>query len=360
MSAVPNSPVADEAVAVPHDPVALLDRFRVARARRHGVVLGGGVLVALGLATAALLIGAAGLMPADVVAGLFGGADTTETFVMRRLRLPRVLAAAFTGVAFGMAGALFQSTLRNPLASPDILGIAGGASVGAVWALLVLGLGGAAVSGLAGLGALAVATAIWALAWRQGLHGLRFVLVGIGFAYLSTSLVAWMLTEAEVREAAQALLWTVGSVADVRGDRLLLLVVAVTVLTLAGLAGTGRQRVLALGDDQAGGLGVPASRGRAAALSVGTGLVAVATSVAGPIPFVALIAPAIARRLLDDGGPALAASAVVGAAMMLAADLVGQHGLPGRITAPVGIVTGLVGAPYLAWLLSRTERGTTS
>lgn len=359
MTSTTSPPITERAVTMPNDPSELPRRLRVATARRYVLVLAGGGLVVLVLAIGALLIGAAGLTPADVVAGLLGQGDATDMLVIRRLRLPRVLAATATGVAFGMAGALFQSTLRNPLASPDILGIAGGASVGAVWGLLVLGVGGAAVSGLAGLGALGVAAAIWVLAWRQGLHGLRFVLVGIGFAYLSTSLVAWMLTQAEVREAAQALLWTVGSVADVRGGRLVLLIVAVSVLALLGLAESGRQRVLALGDDQAGGLGVAPSHGRAAALLVGVGLVGVATSVAGPIPFVALIAPAIARRLLDDGSPALAASAVVGAAMMLAADLIGQHGLPGRITAPVGIVTGLVGAPYLAWLLSRAERGTT-
>jgi iron complex transport system permease protein len=330
--------------------------LRRGRLRRQVLVLalaGGAMLM---LAVIALMMGAAGLTPGDVVAALTGTADASDTLVVRRLRLPRVLAAVAAGCAFGTAGALFQSTLRNALASPDILGISAGASLGAVWGLLVLGLSGAAVVGLAGLGAAVAAAAIWLLAWRQGLHGIRFVLVGIGFAYLASSTIGWLLTRAEVREAAEALLWTVGSVGDVSGDRLVLLLVAVGVLVPFGLREHGRQRVLALGDDHARGLGVATGRSRTMALLVGVALVAAATSVAGPVPFVALAAPAIARSLLDDGGPALALSGVLGALLMLGADVVGQHALPGQLAAPVGIVTGLVGAPYLIWLLARTSR----
>ncbi|HSK23014.1 MAG TPA: iron chelate uptake ABC transporter family permease subunit [Egicoccus sp.] len=332
-------------------------RLRRARTRRQVVVLGIGAVLLAGLAVVALLLGAAGLSPAEALGAVAGSGDAVDVLVVRRLRLPRVSAAVGAGTALGLAGALFQSTLRNPLASPDILGISAGASLGAVWALLGLGLTGVAVAGMAGLGAATAAVAIWLLAWRQGVHGIRFVLVGIGVAYLATSLVGWLLTRAEVREAAQALLWTVGSVGDVRGDRLVLLLIAVAVFAPLGLREHTRQRILALGDDQARGLGVPADRARAIALLVGVALVAAATSVAGPVPFVALVAPAIARALLDDGGPALAASGVVGAVILLGADVVGQHALPGQLAAPVGVVTGLIGAPYLIWLLARTGRG---
>lgn len=331
-------------------------QLRHARTRRHVVVFGLVGIALLVLTVLALMLGAAGLSPADVVAALLGTGDASDTLVVRRLRLPRVLGAIGAGAAFGTAGALFQSTLRNPLASPDILGISSGASLGAVWALLGLGLSGAVVAVFAAAGALATAVAIWLLAWRQGLHGIRFVLVGIGFAYLASSTVGWLLTRGEVREAAEALLWTVGSVGEVRGDRLVLLLVCVAVLVPLGLREHTRQRVLALGDDHARGLGVPADIARAVALLVGVALVAAATSVAGPVPFVALVAPAIGRGLLDDGGPALAVSAAVGAALMLGADVIGQHALPGQLAAPVGIVTGLVGAPYLMWLLARTGR----
>jgi iron complex transport system permease protein len=333
-----------------------LAELRRARTRRHTLVLAATVLAVLTLAVVALTLGAAGLSAGDVVAALLGSGDAGDQLVVRRLRLPRVLAAIATGAAFGTAGALFQSTLRNPLASPDILGISSGASVGAVWALLVLGLSGAAVAGAAALGAVVTAVAIWLLAWREGLHGIRFVLVGIGFAYLANAVVAWLLTRAEVREAAEALLWTVGSVGDVRGDRLALLLAGVLVLLPLAWRERSRQRILALGDDHARALGTPVDLSRAAALLIGVALVAVATSASGPVPFVALVAPAIARGLLDDGDPALVVSGAVGAGLMLAADTIGQHALPGQLAAPVGVVTGVVGAPYLIWLLARTGR----
>ncbi|GGI08667.1 FecCD family ABC transporter permease [Egicoccus halophilus] len=332
--------------------------LRRRRTRRSATVLGCGVALLLVLAMLALTLGAAGLTPRQVLLALTGAGESSEVFVMRRLRLPRVLAAVAAGAALGTAGALFQSTLRNPLASPDILGISAGASLGAVCALLGLGLTGAAVAGFAGVGALATALAIWLFAWRQGLHGIRFVLVGIGFAYLATSLISWLLTRAEVRDAAGALLWTVGSVGDVRGPRLTLLLASVAVLLPLALRQHARQRILALGDDHARGLGVAADRSRASALLLGTALVAAAASVAGPVPFVALVAPAIARGLLDDGGPALATSGLVGASLMLGGDVIGQHALPFQLAAPVGIVTGIIGAPYLIWLLARTGRGT--
>lgn len=341
-------------------PVATVARLRT-RQRRRAAVVGLVCLVAtLAMALVGLLVGDAGVAPSEVAQALLGDGDPTTDLVVRRLRLPRVTGALVTGAAFGLGGALFQSSLRNPLASPDVLGIAQGASVGAVWAMLGLGLGGAAVTVAAATGALVVAAAIWLLAWRDGLHGIRFVLVGIGAAYLCSGVVAWLLARAEVRVASQALRWTVGDVADVRGEQLLLVTLAVTGLVVVGIAQGHRQRALALGDDHAHGLGVAATRGRSAALLVGVGLVAVATSVAGPVPFVALTAPAIARALLDDGGPALASATAVGAAMTLGADVVGQHLLPWGVTAPVGIVTGLLGAPYLLWLLGRRgDRRTT-
>ena len=323
--------------------------------RRTAIVVVAGLAATVLLVAGALLLGAVDLSPDRVLGALVGLGDDGDRFVVQRLRLPRILAALLVGVAFALAGALFQAVLRNPLASPDILGISAGASLGAVWALLGVGLGGVLVSGFAFAGGLAVAAAIWLAAWRQGLHGIRFVLVGVGLAYVCGSTVVWLLARADVREAQTALLWTIGSVADVRGDDLAVLGVGVAVLAVLAFAGARFLTPLALGDDHARSLGVGVDRARILLLLVAVALVATATSVAGPIAFVALIAPAIARRLVDDGSAAVAASAVVGAVLTLAADVIGQFGLPG-VTAPVGIVTGLIGAPYLLWLLARTER----
>jgi iron complex transport system permease protein len=338
--------------AQPATPVAAL---RARRHRRLALVLVGLTVALVALATLALTLGAASLPPGRAVLALFRLGDEQDVFIVQRLRLPRLEAAVLAGAAFGLAGALFQSTLRNPLASPDILGIASGASLGAVWALLVAGLTGLAVSGAAFLGALTVAFLIWFFAWRQGLHSIRFVLVGVGFAYLCSSLLAWLLASAEVREAQSALLWTVGSVADVRGAELATLAAGVGLLGLAAVVVGRWQGPLALGDDHARGLGVPVDVARVGSLLLGVGLVAVATSFAGPLAFVALVAPAIARRLVDDGGAALTVSALTGATLVLAADVVGQHGVFG-VSAPTGIVTGLVGAPYLLWLLATHGR----
>lgn len=329
--------------------------LRAVRRRRQTLVVAGMTLLVLVAGTGALLIGAAGLTPGQAIAGALGLGDKGDVFIIQKLRLPRIEAAVVVGAAFGLAGALFQSTLRNPLASPDILGISSGASLGAVTGLLALGMSGVALSGLAFAGAGLVAVAIWLLAWRKGLHSIRFVLVGVGFAYLCSSMVAWAMARAEENEAAGVLIWTVGSVSDIRGEQLTLVAVGTLVLAIAVALVARTQGPLSLGDDNARALGVHVDAARVGTLLLAVVLVALATSAAGPIAFVALVAPAIARRLVNDGGAALVASAATGAALTLVADVVGQHALLG-VAAPVGIVTGLVGAPYLLWLLATNEK----
>ena len=331
-------------------------RLRASRRRRRAAVIGVALVGAFAVGALALTLGAAGLTPGRALAAVVGIGEPGDVFVVHRLRLPRVLAAFFAGAGFALAGAIFQSTLRNPLASPDILGVATGASLGAVTALLTFGLRGLPVAGAAFAGALLAAGAIWFLAWRRGLHSTRFVLVGVGVAYLCGSLLAWLMSRAEVREAQTALVWTIGSVADVRGTPLTILMAGVGALGVVAAVLSRTQAPLALGDDHAAALGVRVHAARAGLLLVAVALVAVATAAAGPVAFVALVCPAIARRLLDDGGAALATSAAVGALLVLTADVLAQHALPG-MSVPVGIVTGLVGAPYLLWLLSgRSDR----
>lgn len=314
-------------------------------------------ILILGLVIAGLLLGAAELGVDQVLRGLLGVGTKGENLIVHRLRLPRIEAALVAGTAFGLAGAVFQSVLRNPLASPDILGISTGASLGAVAAVLWFGWSGLAISVSAFAGAIIVGLLIWALAWRQGLHGIRFVLVGIGLSYLSASLISWLLSQASVREAQPVLLWTIGSVADVRGDQLDAL--GWLVLLFAGVVAASSRplRVLPLGDELAIGLGTRPDRSRLVLLLAAVALVATATSLTGPVAFVALLAAPIARRVQNDGRPALLISALVGAALTLAADVLGQHGVPGLV-APVGVVTGLIGAPYLLVLLASQRKAT--
>lgn len=333
-------------------------RVAAARSRTHRratTVVAVGSLFALTAATASLLLGAAGLGVGDVLAALVGQGSPKAEFVIVRLRLPRVLAAIVAGTALGLGGALFQTTLRNPLASPDILGVTGGASLAAVGSMLLLGLEGPAVSLAAFAGALVVAALMWGLAWRDGLTGIRFVLVGIGLASIVSGLLGWLITRAEVREASEALVWMVGGIAGIGWPELGTAGAALAVLLVLTVAFSPRMPLLALSDDSARSLGLDATRARATAIVLGVGLVAVATALAGPIAFVALVAAPIARALVGHGQAALAASAVVGAAIVLVADLVAQHAFTG-FAVPVGIVTGLIGAPYLLWLIARGNR----
>ncbi|WP_248305637.1 iron chelate uptake ABC transporter family permease subunit [Agromyces sp. H66] len=335
--------------------VAAVAAGRARRRRRGASVIAVVSLVGIVAATASLLIGAAGLGVGDVVAALAGRGSPTAEFVILRLRLPRVIAALIAGGALGLGGAMFQTTLRNPLASPDILGVTGGASLAAVGSMLVLGLDGPAVSLAAFAGALVVAALMWALAWRGGLTGIRFVLVGIGLASIVSGLLGWLITRADLREASEAIVWMVGGIASVGWDELATAGGALAVLAVATALFAPRMPLLALSDDSARSLGLEATLARAVAIVLGVGLVAVATALAGPIAFVALVAAPIARALIGHGQAALAASAGVGAAIVLVADLVAQHAFAG-IAVPVGIVTGLIGAPYLLWLIASSNR----
>ena len=246
---------------------AIAARAAAIRSRRHRgllrlllVLLAALVLIGA-LTVAGLMLGAADLSADAMVRGLLGIGSRSENLIVQTLRLPRIEAALLAGAAFGLAGAVFQSVLRNPLASPDILGISSGASLGAVIAVLGLGWSGIAVSLTAFAGAGVVALLIWALAWRQGLHGIRFVLVGVGLAYLCASLISWLLSQADVREAQPVLLWTVGSVADVRGGLLDVLGWLVLGFSLLVAVNSRPLRVLAATNSQPGSGCAPTAPG---------------------------------------------------------------------------------------------------
>jgi iron complex transport system permease protein len=287
---------------------------------------------------------------------LIGQGSQSDNFVVFQLRLPRTAMAVVAGAAFAISGGLFQSLLRNPLASPDVIGITQGASFAAVTAILVFGLSGLGVSLAAFAGAIVVAAAIYLLSWRSGLTGYRFVLVGIGFAFMIQAAVGYLLTRSDVREAQAALVWMVGSLSGVRWVDVVIAGACIGVLLPLAWFVSTRLRVLELGDDTAIGLGLPTNRVRLGILFVAVAFAAVGTAAIGPVAFVAFVSAPIARRALRTGGLALAPSALVGVLLVLAADFVAQHLLPGEAQVPVGIITGIVGAPYLLWLLVRSNR----
>ena len=290
----------------------------------------------------------------DVVPAMFGFGDEGPMFVVQELRLPRALTALFVGAAFGVSGAIFQAVARNTLASPDILGIMAGASLTAVFAIVVLDATFVVVALAAFAGALAIAALVYALAYRNGVSSYRFVLVGIGVGLAAAALTQYLVTEAELYEAAEAMVWITGSLNAAGWETIVPLGLTLAVLLPAALVPARHLRGLQLGDDTAKGLGLRVERSRLSILLVGVALAGVGTAAAGPLAFVALLAGPIARRLAG-GSLSLVPAALAGALIVLAADLAGRR-LFAPAELPAGIFTGVCGAPYFLWLLARANR----
>ncbi|MFF3690960.1 FecCD family ABC transporter permease [Streptomyces sp. NPDC002187] len=314
------------------------------------------LLAAAAAATAVILIGS-GDFPmsfGDVVGTLLGNGTPAQELIVRQLRLPRVLVALLVGASLALSGAIFQSLSRNPLGSPDVIGFGQGSAVGAL-SVIVLTQGGAlAVAGGAVAGGVVTGAAVYVLAFRRGVHGLRLVLVGIGVASMLTAVIHYLVTKANLVDATRATLWMTGSL-DGRDWAQVwpLLGMCAVLMPLVFLHGRPL-RMLEMGDDAAYALGVPVERTRVVLLASGVLFLSGATAAAGPIAFVALSASQLARRLTRSPGPNLVATAVMGAALLLVADWVATHAF-GDSLLPVGVVTGVLGGCYLLRLLV-TER----
>ncbi|GGN66340.1 ABC transporter permease [Actinoplanes lobatus] len=293
------------------------------------------------------------IAPADVVTTLFGAGNPAHEFIINELRLPRLIVAILVGAALAAGGAVFQSLVRNPLGSPDMLGVTNGASTAA---LVVVILGGSDLQlSIAAIAGGMAATLLIQLIAGRALHGFRFILVGVGMAAILTGISGYLLTRGQQMENARALLWLTGSL-DGRSwtQAVPLLVVLGAVLPFLVLACGPGLRILEMGDDAASALGVPVSLLRNGALLAAALLVSFGAAAAGPVAFVALIAPHLAKRLTRAPGPNLLPSIAVGALLLSGADFIAQHALDDRVL-PVGVITGLVGGAYLVWLLT-TER----
>jgi iron complex transport system permease protein len=291
----------------------------------------------------------------DVLAVLLGDDPGGAGRVVQSLRLPRGLTAVGAGAAFGLSGAIFQRITGNPLASPDVIGITWGAAAAAVGAVVLLDAGGTTVSLYALAGGVVTALAVYLLAYRQGVTGYRLVLVGIGLSAVCTAVTSYLLTRSDLYEARQAVVWLTGSLGDRDWDHARPLGVALALLVPVA-AGLARPlRLLELGDDTARGLGARVELSRAALLLTGTALAAVATASTGPVGFAALVSPQIARRLVGGRSLALLPAAACGALLLVTADLVGRR-VVAPTELPVGVVTSLVGAPFLLVLLARANR----
>ncbi|MGH3862141.1 FecCD family ABC transporter permease [Actinokineospora sp.] len=291
----------------------------------------------------------------DVVQALFGVGDRATLFVIEELRLPRALVGLLAGCAFGVSGALFQTLTRNPLASPDMIGLSAGSAT-AVVAGIVLGFGsGLGTQALGLLGGIATAVLIYGLAWKGGTTGYRIVLVGIGVSWMCTSLTSYLLVKADMWQAQQVLRWIIGSLNGADWVHVTPLAWATVTLGIAVLLLSRWLRLLQLGTDVATALGVPVRFAQPALIVTAAALVSFATAATGPIVFVALTAPQIAQRLTGSAWPPLVASGLTGSFLVLGSDLIAQRVIPGTLL-PIGVVTGALGGLFLLWLLTRANR----
>ena len=325
--------------------------------RPRSVVVGAALAVLLvGTCVVSLAVGDFPVPPARVLRSLLGAGERRDDFVVLDLRLPRVVCGVLVGAAFGLSGALVQAAARNPLASPDVLGVTSGATAAAVAAIVLGAPGGLALPGAALAGGTGAALVVLLLAARRGVVGVRLVLVGIGVSAALQAVVSYLLVEADVAQAQAATVWLTGSLNGRGWTQVVTVGAAVAVLLPVALLLARPVAVLQFGDDTARGLGVRVGATRGAVVLLAVALAALATAAAGPIAFVALAAPQIAARLARAPGLPLATSALVGAVLVTVADLLARR-LLAPTDLPVGVVTAVLGAPFLLWLLARASRG---
>ncbi|MET9956565.1 iron ABC transporter permease [Streptomyces sp. NPDC006339] len=299
----------------------------------------------------------------DVVRVLLGGGTEADRLVVLDFRLPRAATGAFVGAALGLAGAIIQGVARNPLASPDILGVTAGAGTGAVTVIVLGGEYGSVSGPLAEIGVpaasvaggLLAAAVVYLLAVRRGLSGYRMLLVGVGVQAILSSVISWLLVKASIVDAGRAILWLTGSLNATTWDNARAVGWALAVLLPLALVLSFPFGALNFDEDTARGLGVRMNASRGGLLLVAVLLTATATAAAGPVAFIALACPQLAVRLLRTGTPPLLASTLLGAAVTVWADVLGRTAF-GRIELPVGILTAALGAPYLLYLLVRSGK----
>ncbi|GHH29679.1 FecCD family ABC transporter permease [Lentzea cavernae] len=288
---------------------------------------------------------------------LIGQGERVDEFVIMDLRMPRALVGLIAGVALGISGALTQSIARNPLASPDVLGITGGASATAVF--VVTASGGTAIANSIGLSTAALAGGlltgflVYFMAWKKGIDGFRLILIGVSVSAVTQALTTWLLVLADLRDVARAQRWLVGSLDSRSWSEVWASVWIMAALVLVVLVAAFQMRPMHFGDDVAAGLGVRYSAVRAILLLCAVLLAGVAVSAAGPVPFVALVAPQITMRLMRTPVPPLIASGLFGALLLIGSDLIARTVLPNDL--PVGIVTAIIGGPFLVYLLVRAN-----
>jgi len=332
------------------------DRTNILVDRRAALVAVVAAAAVAVLMVLALLLGDFPLTTSEVVEVVLGHGEGLVRTVVLEWRLPRAIAAALFGAALAVSGALFQTITRNPLASPDIMGLANGSYTGMILALVFLGASWPMLVTGALTGGLVAAAVIYLLALRDGLQGFRFIMVGIGVSAILASFNTWLLLRVDVDVALFASAWGAGTLNTIIPATLIPTGACILLLFCLLPMVTAPLRQLSLGEDAAASTGAAIRPARLAAIIIAIGLVSAVTAVSGPIAFIALSAPQITRRLAGTAEIPLVATAVMGGLLLLLSDLIAQHVIP--LTLPVGVVTVVLGGIYLVWLLVREARRT--
>ena len=286
----------------------------------------------------------------DVVIRVLRGENIQgANFAIATLRLPRMLSGLLVGIAFGIAGNTFQTMLRNPLASPDIIGVTSGSSVAAVFCILVLGLSGPAVSIISVISGLLVSMLRYLLSKDISFSGSRLILIGIGIQAMLQAAISFLLLKASQYDVPGAMRWLSGSLNGMTMKGIPTLFIVVMVFGIISLLFTKYLQVLELGDEFATTLGIRLNLVRIILILSAVFLIAFATSTTGPIAFVAFLAGPIASKIVGRGSSNVLASGLVGALLVLSSDMIGQYVFSTRF--PVGVITGILGAPYMLFLL---------
>lgn len=331
--------------------------LRVARSRRiraQALVVLVLAFLVVGLWAASLMFGESFYRPSEVWRVIAGERVPGASFTVGTLRLPRATLAVLAGLAFGSAGVTFQTLLRNQLASPDVIGISAGASAAGVIGIVILGLNETTVSLLALAAAIGTAVAIYALSYKGGFAGTRLILIGIGVSSMLGAVVTYTLAQASAWDLQVATRWLTGSLNSAGWPRVAPLAATCAVILPSMWVNSSKLAAMRFGDDTASGLGVKVFSVRVWTIVAAVTLVAVATASCGPIAFVAFMSGPLAARISRSASSLVLPASLVGAILVLASDLIGQFAFGARY--PVGIITGALGAPFLVYLLIRSNR----
>lgn len=327
---------------------------RKKRQFRFRLVTGSLAVLAILLCGAMLMLGNT-IYPVGVVLRALSGEQISgASFAVSTIRLPRLLAGLFAGFAFGLGGTVFQTMLRNPLANPNVIGITSGSSAAAVFCIVILHTSGAIVSAVSVAAGLVTVLIIYLLSRGKSFSIGRLILVGIGIQAMLDAMISYLLLIGAEQDLPAAFRWLSGSLNGSKMDQLPPLFISVLILTPVVLLLSKQLNILELGEQAATSLGVRTDMTRVLLILSSVIMISIATAMTGPIAFVAFLSGPIAKRLVGAGFSSVIPGGLVGVNLVLAADLIGQFAFTVRY--PAGIITGILGAPYLIYLLIRMNR----